>query len=103
MGLGFAVGALGILILSHSAYSTIQYRAFLKITEDEFSGPPLNVIIELLLGFVFCMWSSLDVPNKFLSVLPDSEENRIVLLPENLDFMIFNHRGKMFPSNVIMK
>ncbi|KAL3536246.1 hypothetical protein ACH5RR_004707 [Cinchona calisaya] len=95
MGIGFVVG---ILILSHAAYSTIQYRALLKITEEEFSGPPINVVMELMVGLVLCMWAALTVPGKFLSVLPHSDENRVVALPTNLDFMIFNHRGKAIPS-----
>ncbi|XP_021897313.1 membrane magnesium transporter [Carica papaya] len=77
MGLGFIVGVLGVLILSHAAYSTIQYRGLLKIMEEEFSGPPTNVVLELIMG--------------------------IVSLPENLDFMIFNHRGKLFPPKVDLK
>ncbi|XP_057462847.1 membrane magnesium transporter-like [Actinidia eriantha] len=103
MGLGFAVGVLGVVILSHAAYSTIQYRSLLKITEEEFSGPPMNVVVELILGLVFCMWAALSVPGKFLSILPHSEENRVVSLPANMDFMIFNHRAKAFPLDVDMK
>ncbi|KAI7996801.1 Membrane magnesium transporter [Camellia lanceoleosa] len=103
MGLGFVVGVLGVLILSHSAYSTIQYRSLLKITEDEFSGPPMNVVGELILGLVMCMWAALIVPGKFLSILLDSDENRVVSLPANMDFMIFNHRGKAFPLDLDMK
>lgn len=33
-------------------------------------------MIELLLGLVLCMWAALTVPGKFLSIHPDSEENR---------------------------
>jgi hypothetical protein len=43
--LGFLVGVFGVLILSHAAYSTIQYRGLLKIMEEEFSRPPINVSI----------------------------------------------------------
>ncbi|RYR74444.1 hypothetical protein Ahy_A02g009166 isoform B [Arachis hypogaea] len=130
MALGFAIGVFGVLILFHAAYSTIQYRGLLKITEEEFSGPPFNVIItlsslnlltmmrfllsnlwflgsqvvtELSLGLVLCMWAALTVPGKFLSIHPDSEENRIVSLPANVDFMIFNHRGKVFPVEMDLK
>lgn len=103
MGLGFIVGVLGVLILSHAAYSTIQYRGLLKIMEEEFSGPPTNVVLELIMGLVLCMWAALTVPGKFMSIQPDSEENMIVSLPENLDFMIFNHRGKLFPPKVDLK
>lgn len=103
MGLGFVVGVFGVVILAHAAYSTIQYRGLLKIMEEEFSGPPMNVVFELLLGFVFCIWAALTVPGKFLSIHPDSEENRIVSLPANLDFMTFNHRGRVFPLEMDMK
>ncbi|GMN39194.1 hypothetical protein TIFTF001_008430 [Ficus carica] len=97
MRLGFLVGVFGVLVLAHAAISTIQYRGLLKIMEEEFSGPPVNVMVELLLGLVLCMWAALTVPGKFLSIHPHSEENRIVSLPVNLDFVIFNHRGRAFP------
>ncbi|OIW11298.1 hypothetical protein TanjilG_20447 [Lupinus angustifolius] len=103
MGLVFTMGLLGILIFFHAAYSTIQYRGLLKITEEEFSGPPFNVLIELLLGLVLCIWSALILPGKFLSIHPHSEDNRIVSLPANVDFMIFNHRGKVFPVETGVK
>lgn len=72
--------------------------------EEEFSGPPMTVtndrstmdllylgdfplftqfmivliqvVAEVLLGFGLCMWAGLTVPGKFLSIHPDSEENR---------------------------
>ncbi|PON60316.1 Magnesium transporter [Parasponia andersonii] len=103
MGFGFFVGVFGVLILSHATYSTVQYRGLLKIMEEEFSGPPINVMFELLLGFVLCIWAALTVPGKFLSIHPHSEENSIVSLPANLDFMIFNHRGKAFPVGTDLK
>ncbi|RLM99222.1 hypothetical protein C2845_PM06G31380 [Panicum miliaceum] len=78
-------------------------RAVLKITEEEFTRPPMDVMMELLLGLALCMWAGLAVPAKFLSVLSHSEENRIVSLPANLDFMIFNHRGRALPSDPDLK
>ncbi|KAJ6742541.1 hypothetical protein OIU85_016606 [Salix viminalis] len=73
---GFVIGLVGVLILSHAAYSTSQYRGLLKITEDEFSGPPFNVVVELIVGLVLCMWAALTVPGDFLSIHPHSDENR---------------------------
>ncbi|CAM8910447.1 hypothetical protein QQ045_031829 [Rhodiola kirilowii] len=103
MGAGFIVGVLGGLSLAHAAYSTVQYRGLLKIMEEEFSGPPMNVVLELIVGLALCMWAALAVPGKFLSINLDSEENRTVSLPANLDFMIFNHRGKLFPLETDLK
>jgi hypothetical protein len=36
----------------------------------------VQVVVELLLGLIFCTWAALTVPGKFLSILPHSEENR---------------------------
>ncbi|KAK7277521.1 hypothetical protein RJT34_22535 [Clitoria ternatea] len=103
MGLGFGVGFVGVLILFHAAYSTIQYKTLLKITEDEFSGAPVNMAIEVSLGLLLCLWAALTVPGMLLSIHPHSEENRIVSLSANPDFMIFNHRGKIFPVEMDVK
>ncbi|CAA7398553.1 unnamed protein product [Spirodela intermedia] len=103
MGAGFVVGVLGCLILSHAAYSTVQYRGMLKIVEEEFNGPPISVVIELLLGLALSVWAGLSAPGKFLSILPDSDENRMVSLPANLDFLTFNHRARAFPCDPELK
>uniref|UniRef100_A0A6M2EM88 Uncharacterized protein n=1 Tax=Populus davidiana TaxID=266767 RepID=A0A6M2EM88_9ROSI len=100
---GFVIGFVGVLILSHAAYSTTQYEGLLKITEDEFSGPPFNVVVELIVGLVLCTWAAISVPGIFLSIHPHSDDNRMVSLPDNLDFIIFNHRGKVFVPEINMK
>jgi hypothetical protein len=80
MGLGFTIGFIGVLILFHAAYSTIQCkhhssksifilfyifqfylkivvdliadRTLLKITEEEFSGSPLSVSVFFYLVYL---------------------------------------------------
>ncbi|XP_076947047.1 membrane magnesium transporter-like [Bidens hawaiensis] len=99
----FAVGVLAVLMLLHAAYQTIQYRALLKITEDEFTGPPYEVLVELVLVMILSLFAGLTVPGNFRSILPDSDENRVVSLPSNMNFMIFNHRGKAFPTQTGLK
>ncbi|KAH7553553.1 hypothetical protein JRO89_XS12G0025700 [Xanthoceras sorbifolium] len=97
MGLGFVVGIVAVAILAHAAYSTIQYRGLLKITEEEFSGPPMNVVVELLLGLVLCMWAALTVPGKFLSIKPDTDENRclyaLLIMVKHSNFCRNNFNG----------
>ncbi|XP_024986979.1 membrane magnesium transporter isoform X2 [Cynara cardunculus var. scolymus] len=73
--MSFVVGVIAVLMLSHAAYSTIQYRALLKITEDEFSGPPFEVLVELTLVLILSLFAGLTVPGNFRSILPDSDEN----------------------------
>ncbi|XP_071709430.1 membrane magnesium transporter-like [Rutidosis leptorrhynchoides] len=103
MSMNFAVGVIAVLMLFHAAYSTIQYRSLLKITEDEFTGPPFEVIVELILVLILSLFAGLTVPGNFRSILPDSDENRVVSLPSNMNFMIFNHRGKAFPTEIGLK
>lgn len=36
----------------------------------------MQVLAEVLLGLGLCVWAGLTVPGEFLSIHPDSEENR---------------------------
>ncbi|KAL5550692.1 hypothetical protein UlMin_000868 [Ulmus minor] len=81
MGVSFTVGVFRVLILAHAAYSTIQYGGLLKITEEEFSGPPMNVMVELILGSVFCIWVALTVLGKFLLIHPNLDKFLSFLKP----------------------
>lgn len=36
----------------------------------------MQVVIELLVGLVLCLWAALTVPGKFLSIHLHSDENR---------------------------
>lgn len=103
MALDFLIGALGLLVLGHAAFSTIQYRGVLKVREEEFIRPPFQVLVEIVVSLALCFWAALRVPGRLLPILPDSEENRIIHLSENLDFMTFNHRGKAFPFKLDLK
>lgn len=37
-----------------------------------------QVVMELVAGLIFCLWAALTVPGKFLSILPQSDENRFL-------------------------
>ncbi|KAL5560618.1 hypothetical protein UlMin_036829 [Ulmus minor] len=87
MGVGFTVGVFGVLILAHAANSTVQYRGLLKITDEEFSEPPMNVTVELILGSIFCMWVALTIPGKFLSIHPNlGNFLSFIFIMESTDF-----------------
>lgn len=40
----------------------------------------MQVVLEVLVGLLLCLWAGLTVPGKFLSILPYSEENRYDIL-----------------------
>ncbi|QCD97929.1 hypothetical protein DEO72_LG6g2643 [Vigna unguiculata] len=75
MGLALTVGVFGLVDLKLDLIF-VPDRGLLKITEEEFSGPPYNVVIELFVGLMLCFWAALTVPGKFKSIHPHSEENR---------------------------
>lgn len=56
--------------------------------ELTFLGGEMQVVFELLLGFVFCMWAALTAPGKFLSIHPYSEENRYDVSSIGFRFLI---------------
>ncbi|CAH8385628.1 unnamed protein product [Eruca vesicaria subsp. sativa] len=39
----------------------------------------IKVVLELIVGLALCMWAVLTFHGKFLSIHPDSDENRAVL------------------------
>eukprot|EP00250_Pteridium_aquilinum_P006780 c16623_g1_i1 orf=180-506(+) len=100
MGVDFLIGFVGLVVLGHAALSTVQYRGVLKVRDEEFNWPPFQVLIEVCISLILCFWAALKVPGQFLPILPDLDGDRLTHLSENLDFMTFNHRGKVFPLNM---
>ena len=47
---------IGVILILHSTYSCLQYRS-LALAADipDTSSPPIDVIIEVLLGFIICL------------------------------------------------
>ena len=43
----------------------------------------MQVIIEVAVSLILCLWAALIVPGTFLPILPDSKENRFVYLVFN--------------------
>lgn len=75
-------------------------RSALKIREEDFTYPPIQVVVEVAVSLLLFLWAALKVPGSFLPILPDAEANRVTMLCANLDFMTFNHRGKLFEPEV---
>ena len=47
---------IGVILLLHSTYSCLQYRALALVADiPDTSSPPIDVIIEVLLGFIICL------------------------------------------------
>eukprot|EP00245_Coleochaete_scutata_P010221 TRINITY_DN3546_c0_g1_i1.p1 TRINITY_DN3546_c0_g1~~TRINITY_DN3546_c0_g1_i1.p1 ORF type:complete len:111 (+),score=20.24 TRINITY_DN3546_c0_g1_i1:82-414(+) len=98
MFLDYLLGFGGIMLLVVGALDTIQYREQLKIAEEDFYLPPAKVLLCVVGASVACTVAALRLCGEFLPVRADAPENRTVKLPELVDFMTFNHRGKILPA-----
>ncbi|MCO5577114.1 hypothetical protein L7F22_030937 [Adiantum nelumboides] len=76
MGVNLVIGLLGVLVLAHAAFATVQYRGILKVRDEEFFWPPFQVVMEICVSLVLCFWAALRVPGQFLPILPDLEGDR---------------------------
>ncbi|GAQ85529.1 hypothetical protein KFL_002400010 [Klebsormidium nitens] len=92
------VATLGFFLLGHCAYATIGYREGLKLAEKEYNLPPSEILLELLVATAILVWSSLEMGGPFAPIKVDAASNRLVKLPELMDFCSVNHRGRGLPA-----
>eukprot|EP00285_Hemiselmis_virescens_P010014 CAMPEP_0173398744 /NCGR_PEP_ID=MMETSP1356-20130122/42832_1 /TAXON_ID=77927 ORGANISM="Hemiselmis virescens, Strain PCC157" /NCGR_SAMPLE_ID=MMETSP1356 /ASSEMBLY_ACC=CAM_ASM_000847 /LENGTH=123 /DNA_ID=CAMNT_0014358323 /DNA_START=62 /DNA_END=429 /DNA_ORIENTATION=+ len=88
---------LGFACLIHSAYSTIQYHKHLRMVGEDYVGSPLDILFEIVLGFVLCAFGILNTASDFLPIkMAQTFEKKTVedylFRPE---FVTFNHRGRV--------
>jgi hypothetical protein len=46
---------IGVAMLSHSAYSTFQYRKDLKLADKPYTHIPLDIVLETLISLGICI------------------------------------------------
>ncbi|CAO1363655.1 unnamed protein product [Diamesa hyperborea] len=90
-----AVLSCGLLSLVHAAYSAAQHRTYLRITEQEFSALPLDIIIQAVVSLAIVVYSVLAIVGEFKEIRAaiDLQEKSWETLACS-SFYIFNHRGK---------
>ena len=69
---------LGIIVLLHSAYSCLHYRSIISssaledfLLEKGYNelSPPKDIVIEVILGFLFCLFGQVSAAGNFLPVV----------------------------------
>jgi membrane magnesium transporter 1 len=92
--------AIGLLALLHAAYSAAQHRAYLRLTEQEFTMLPADVLIQTLVGLFITCCGIVQVVGKFREIRPiaDLETRTWDSMSTHVAFYSFNHRGNM-PGN----
>ncbi|XP_034840458.1 ER membrane protein complex subunit 5 [Maniola hyperantus] len=86
----------GFISLFHSAFSAAQHRSYLRITSQEFTALPLDIIIQAVVSLFAVIWGVLNVSGKLREIPAANELNNIKWETQrNLpSFYTFNHRGR---------
>ncbi|RUO98198.1 membrane magnesium transporter-domain-containing protein [Jimgerdemannia flammicorona] len=91
----------GLLLLSHSAYSTYERTtrtdlAYLKAVDRSETGLPLDIIIECLVSVLFFMVGVTLVAGDLKEILMETEMSKQTIdkLDARPSFITFNHRGR---------
>eukprot|EP00884_Botryococcus_braunii_P020654 jgi/Botrbrau1/7272/Bobra.0318s0010.1 len=93
---GLAVTA-GITIFLYAGYTMIQHRSMLKLTQEEFTKVPSEVILELAIAAVFCLWGSLGLAGNLEPISALHAQGGLDTYEYRPDFASFNHRGHLLP------
>ncbi|KAK7090605.1 ER membrane protein complex subunit 5-like [Littorina saxatilis] len=91
----------GLVALAHAAYSSAQHRTYLRLTEQDFTMLPLDILVQCLLGLLLTCYGVVQVAGSFKEIRASSEQENKTwdMLSNRGGFNIFNHRGKaMFPE-----
>ncbi|XP_053663123.1 ER membrane protein complex subunit 5 [Anopheles marshallii] len=86
----------GFLSLLHAAYSAAQHRAYLRITEQEFSQLPIDIIFQAIASLIYIIYNILQVVGDFKEIRAavDLQAKSWETLSNIPSFYTFNHRGK---------
>ncbi|XP_033117943.1 membrane magnesium transporter 1-like [Anneissia japonica] len=92
---------IGIISLTHSAYSAAQHRTYLRLTEQEFTNLPADIILQSLISLVITAYGILHIAGKYknIRVADDMEKKSFETVGNCPSFYIFKHRGKVLFGN----
>jgi hypothetical protein len=95
--------AIGLLGLCHAAYSATQHRIYLRLTEQEFSSLPKDIILQTVASLFLCAFSILNIVGKFkqIKIASEWETKNWDNIGNRVSFYSFNHRGKYLFSDKI--
>lgn len=94
---------IGLLGLCHAAYSATQHRIYLRLTEQEFSALPKDIILQTVISLFICAFSILNIVGKFkqIKIASEWETKSWDNIGNRTSFYSFNHRGKYLFSDTI--
>ncbi|KAJ6649804.1 ER membrane protein complex subunit 5 [Pseudolycoriella hygida] len=87
---------IGFVCLIHAAYSAAQHRTYLRITEQESSFLPFDILLQAITSLFLIIYSLLQVVGDFKEIRAavDLQGKSWETLSNIPSFYTFNHRGK---------
>ncbi|XP_052784211.1 ER membrane protein complex subunit 5-like [Mya arenaria] len=87
---------LGLLALLHAAYSAAQHRTYLRLTEQEFTSLPWDILIQCLASLLVVIYGIVHIAGNFREIRAsaDLDHKTWEMLGNRQGFLSFNHRGK---------
>mmetsp|Transcript_129503 Transcript_129503/g.192783 ORF Transcript_129503/g.192783 Transcript_129503/m.192783 type:complete len:124 (+) Transcript_129503:135-506(+) len=88
---------MGVAILCHAGYSTIQYRKYLRMVGEEFVTSPGDIYLEVLAGMILAFFGVLSMAEDFEPIRMAETFHKKTFDDTNFrqEFMGFNHRGRV--------
>ncbi|CAK1549569.1 unnamed protein product [Leptosia nina] len=93
----------GFISLFHSAFSAAQHRSYLRITSQEFTTLPLDIVIQAVGSLFAVMWGVMCIAGNLREIQAAAELNNIAWETQmNVpSFYMFNHRLRAMESSYI--
>ncbi len=87
----------GLVALAHAAYSAAQHRSYLRLTEQDFTTLPVDILVQCLAGLAVTCYGIVRVVGKFREIKAgsDLEKKSWETLSNRQSYYSFNHRGRV--------
>lgn len=67
----------GLVSLIHCAYSAAQHRSYLRLTEQEFTHLPADILLQTIVSLLLVCYSAAYVAGEFLPIRADLQVRRL--------------------------
>ncbi|XP_011636305.1 membrane magnesium transporter 1 [Pogonomyrmex barbatus] len=93
----------GFMSILHAAYSAAQHRSYLRITEQEFTTLPIDILIQGIASLFIVMYGVMYIAGDFKEIraVVDLENKSWETLRNLPSFQVFNHRGRSLSPEYI--
>ncbi|XP_076283240.1 ER membrane protein complex subunit 5 [Lasioglossum baleicum] len=90
------ITVIGLVSILHAAYSAAQHRSYLRITEQEFTTLPIDILIQGIVSLFMVMYGVMYIAGDFKEIraVVDLENKSWETLRNLPSFQLFNHRGR---------